>query len=215
MISRLQYISQGENPGAHVENIRRVLDGGGKWIQLRLKDYSDAIIESVGIQVKQYCQEYQATFILNDWVEVAKKIEADGVHLGQEDMAYSRVRDLLGVETILGVTANTYAQIKEISQGGDADYIGLGPFRFTPNKEKLAPILGLDGYWAILKRCELENISIPILAIGGIKLKDIRSLLESGIYGIAVSEMLSNKNNCEEIIGQVDQYIHSQFKINQ
>jgi thiamine-phosphate pyrophosphorylase len=109
-------------------------------------------------------------------VELVRELRADGVHLGKNDMPIAAARQLLGPGFIIGGTANTFADVKAISEAG-GDYVGCGPFRFTTTKEKLSPILGLDGYRHIVSRMLAEGICIPIVAIGGIEADDIQPIL--------------------------------------
>ncbi len=190
--SRLQYISQGTTAKEQAYHIQQALDHGADWIQLRWKAAADEERIKLAEQVKQQCQQYQAICIINDSIAVAKHIDADGVHLGLDDEGIEKARSILGQEKIIGGTANTITDvIKRIDEG--CSYIGLGPYRTTRTKEKLSPILGLEGYREIIQY--LKNRAIhcpPIYAIGGIGLTDIPSLLAEGIYGVAVSKVITD-----------------------
>ena len=191
MLSKLQYISQGSTAEEQFHNIQKALNGGCKWIQLRWKNVSKEEFITLSLQVKEFCQKHQATFIINDYVEWAKEVDADGIHLGLDDTRIEEARKLLGENKIIGGTANTYNHIvQRISE--DCDYIGLGPFRFTTTKDKLSPILGLEGYKEIIEKLNSEGKTAKIYAIGGIELKDIEPILNTGIYGIAVSGLITN-----------------------
>jgi thiamine-phosphate pyrophosphorylase len=120
---KLQYISQGENNIEQLAGIKNVLEGGCKWIQLRMKRQ---LTKEFALEVKEYCKEYNATFIINDYVELAKKVNADGVHIGKSDMDIIKARKILG-NKIIGGTANTFDDIIKLID--TADYIGLGPYR--------------------------------------------------------------------------------------
>lgn len=193
-ISKLQYISDGIN-----DDIKEVLDAGCKWIQLRIKEGELQFIEKIAIKVQTWCKNYDAVFIINDYVELAKDINADGVHLGKTDMNVTEARNILS-DKIIGGTANTLEDILELKKA--VDYIGLGPFKFTKTKEKISPILGLYGYRNILDNL---NINVPIIAIGGIDSKDVVQLIATGISGIAVSSSIYNSNNREE---KVKEFLH-------
>ena len=106
-------------------------------------------------------------------------------------------RALLGPQKIIGATANTFGDIERAAAQG-ADYIGLGPFRFTRTKEKLSPILGIEGYREILARCAERGIRLPVVAIGGITAADVDALMATGIAGIALSGALLNAENPAE-----------------
>ena len=191
MISRLHYVSQGGTALEQEQNIRKVLDNGGNWIQLRWKKAAQKELLQLSEKIKTICESYRATFIINDEVQVAKIIDADGVHLGLDDESISNARAVLGSHKIIGGTSNTLENVRQrITEG--CDYIGLGPYRFTATKEKLSPILGLKGYQAILQSLQQKNIEYPpIIAIGGIEFNDIESIKKSGIYGVALSGLLT------------------------
>jgi thiamine-phosphate pyrophosphorylase len=203
MLSKLQYISQGESSSEHYDNIQKVLDAGVKWIQLRLKEANPVEILSLAEKVKNRCQSYQATFIVNDHVEIAKIVDADGVHVGLEDMPVKEVRKMLGENKIIGGTANTLQDVLE-RVNEKCSYIGLGPFRFTATKKKLSPVLGLEGYRQILETLHKSNIQFPVFAIGGITPDDIPALKQTGIYGVAMSSALTHCNNLKEIVASID-----------
>ncbi|MDP1747125.1 MAG: thiamine phosphate synthase, partial [Bacteroidota bacterium] len=149
MYSKLQYISQGLTAKDQLDNIQSTLDAGCEWVQLRFKHAGEKEFSSVAEQVKNICQKYNATFIINDNVELAKNIDADGVHLGLQDMSVLQARTILGDNKIIGGTANTITDVLARIQES-VDYIGLGPFRFTSTKTNLSPVLGLDGYKNIM-----------------------------------------------------------------
>ena len=191
MYSKVQYISQGSTANEQLNNIKMVLDADYKWIQLRFKNQSDEVLMPLAEKVKKLCDVYDATFIVNDHIEIAKSIDASGVHLGLTDSSVMNARTVLGNEKIIGGTANTLADVlQRIDEG--CNYIGLGPFRFTKTKEKLSPVLGLEGYESILKSLNEVGKSIPLYAIGGIELHDVQTLMQTGLYGIAVSGLLTN-----------------------
>lgn len=200
MFNKLQYISQGNTVEEQTRNIHQALDGGCKWVQLRYKNHFSDDAFTLAEAAKILCEEYLADFIINDNVYLAQQIAADGVHLGLTDMSIKEARSILGVSKIIGATANTITDIENHIQSG-CDYIGLGPFRFTTTKKNLSPILGLEGYQTILN--EMKGLTIPVYAIGGIELDDIPSLMETGIYGIAVSGLITQSKNKTETIKQL------------
>ena len=185
-ISRVQYIT------TSAKNTEEACKGGIDWVQLRLKNVRFDEYKAIALEVQAVCKQYNAKLIINDNVQVAIAIYADGVHLGNEDMSHSEARKLLGDDFIIGGSTNTLEDIVRLSQG-PADYLGLGPFRFTSTKQKLNPILGLVGYQRIFN--QLKSISFfvpPLIAIGGIEQSDIPNLLATGFYGVAASASISN-----------------------
>ena len=182
----LQFISHYTDKYSYLDSIRLALQGGCRWIQLRMKDATDDEVRPVAIEAQKLCKQYGATFIIDDRVALVKELQADGVHLGKNDMPISEARRQLGPDYIIGGTANTIWDVKGHYAAG-ADYIGCGPFRFTTTKQKLAPVLGLDGYRTIISEMEEAHIHIPIVAIGGITEEDIPDILQTGVSGIALS----------------------------
>lgn len=196
MFEKIQYISQGETPEEQLANIVKALDAGCKWIQLRYKNKSILEVLSLAKMVKKICKAYDAKLIINDHVQVACQIDADGVHLGLDDISVKEARTLLKENKIIGGTANTLEDVLQ-RVNEKCDYIGLGPYRFTATKEKLSPILGIEGYQNILKELKNRNIDIPIYAIGGLQEEDFEKLEEAGVFGVAVSSLITNHENPE------------------
>lgn len=191
MYSKLQYISQGKTADEQFENIQNALDGGCQWVQLRFKNAGLAELNVLANKVKKVCTAYKATFIMNDHPDIAKASDADGVHLGLADMHVTDARQILGPNKIIGGTANTVNDVlKRINE--NCNYIGLGPFRFTSTKEKLSPILGIEGLARVIKETGNGGLPVPVYAIGGITLDDIPEIMHTGVYGIAVSGAFTN-----------------------
>ncbi len=190
-MKQIQFITHRNDRYGYVDGARMALEGGCKWIQLRMKGASDEEVAEAAAQIQASCREHEAVFLLDDRVELAKKLKADGVHLGKNDMPVSEARQVLGEEFIIGGTANTFEDIQRLASQG-ADYIGCGPFRFTTTKEKLAPVLGLEGYRRIVEQMEAKGVSLPIVAIGGITFDDIPAIMQTGVDGIAISGAILN-----------------------
>ena len=137
-------------------------------------------------------------FLVNDNVDIALELDADGVHLGKEDMNPLKARQILGYSKIIGGTCNTFEDVVTRFRQ-QVDYIGLGPFTYTSTKKRLSPVLGLEGYRKIMEACRKEGIYLPVHAIGGIREDDIQPILNTGITGIALSSLLKNS---EDITGK-------------
>lgn len=187
----IQFISHYNERYDYLDSIRLALEGGCRWVQLRMKDTPVADIRPIALEAQRMCKAAGACFIIDDQVELVKELHADGVHLGKNDMPIDEARRFLGPEYIIGGTANTFEDIVQHVRNG-ADYIGCGPFRFTTTKKGLSPVLGLDGYRDIVRRMRESDISIPVVAIGGITAADIPAILEAGINGIALSGTVLN-----------------------
>jgi len=208
MYKKLQYISQGETIEEQLRNIHQAIDAGCVWVQMRFKNQTQKSTFALAEAVKLLCDEYHIKFIVNDDLYLAKKIEADGVHLGLTDTKIDEARAILGAKKIIGGTANTFEDIQNHVKNG-CDYIGLGPFRFTATKEKLSPILGLSGYFDILQRLKKDKIEVPVYAIGGITLRDVNPLMETGIHGIAVSGIITESDEKEKLIQQLNEKLYA------
>ena len=190
----IQFITHETGSIGYVEGARMALEGGCKWIQLRMKDASDDEVRKAAAEKQPMCKEHEAVFLLDDRVELVKELHADGVHLGKNDMPIDEARRILGEEYIIGGTANTFEDIQRIAAQG-ADYIGCGPFRFTTTKKNLAPVLGIEGYRDIIAKMRNAGINIPMVAIGGITPDDIDEILATGVQGIAVSGTVLNADD--------------------
>lgn len=182
----IQFISHFTDKIGYLDSIRLALAGGCRWVQLRVKNSTIDEIRPMALEAQKMCKEAGATFIIDDYVELVKEIHADGVHLGKNDMPVAEARKLLGPDFIIGGTANTFEDVKMHYEAG-ANYIGCGPFRFTTTKEKLSPVLGLDGYRNIVAQMREEGINLPVVAIGGITADDIPAIMQTGVTGIALS----------------------------
>lgn len=212
----LQFITHFTEKYSYADSAMIALEGGCRWIQLRMKDADEAEIERVARLILPECRRRGAVFVIDDHVELALRVGADGVHLGKNDMPVSEARrlarefvgkqvtsrqaderqdqspcllvsDRLSAENfIIGGTANTFEDIERLAAQG-ADYIGCGPFRFTTTKKNLAPMLGIDGYKNILSQMRKHGITLPLVAIGGITCGDIPQLMAAGVTGIALS----------------------------
>ena len=195
----VQFITHYTDQYTYLDSVRIALEGGCRWIQLRMKDTPTEDILPIAKETLTLCRQYEATFIIDDHVELAKQIKADGVHLGKLDMPITEARSILGKNFIIGGTANTLEDIRMHYEAG-ADYIGCGPFRFTTTKKNLSPVLGLEGYRHITLQMKEAGIHLPIVAIGGITKEDIPLLMETGITGIALSgSILRAENPIEEM----------------
>lgn len=207
-IENIQFITDAKDAESLLEQVQEIADSKINWLQFRMKNESFERKLFLGKKIKEICQKTNTKLIINDDVILAKELNADGVHLGLSDMNPIEARKILGKDIIIGATCNTIDHIKErVLQG--VDYIGLGPFRFTNTKKNLSPILGLEGYEAIIDKMNLSNIHIPIIAIGGIRTKDIKSLKETGIHGIAISSLLTKEIDKNAKINQIQKIINN------
>ena len=203
--TNLQFITHYTEKYSYIDSARIALEGGCRWIQLRMKDADASTLEETALIVQKMCKDYGATFIIDDHVLLTKKIKADGVHLGKNDMPIAEARRLLGDSFIIGGTVNSLDDVRATLQSATPDYFGCGPFRFTSTKKNLAPILSHEGYRNIIREMKEGGIRIPLVAIGGIRKEDIPELMADGVHGIALSSsILRAENPVEEMKGIIE-----------
>ena len=200
---RLQFITHYNNVYSYIDSARIALEGGCRWIQLRMKDTEEALLEETAVIVQKMCKNFGATFIIDDHVHLTRKLKADGVHLGKNDMPVAEARKILGDSYIIGSTVNSFQDILSVIETSTPDYFGCGPFRFTSTKKKLSPILGLEGYREIISQMKENGIDIPLVAIGGISKEDIPELLQSGIKGMALSGSILKAENPQDEMKEI------------
>lgn len=205
-LEKVQFITHSNSQIDYFQSAVLALKGGLGFIQLRMKDSNREELISTGKRIKEECDKYNSLFILDDHVELVNEIGANGVHLGKEDIPIKKARKILGKDKIIGGTANNFEDIVKHYNDG-ADYIGLGPLRYTNTKKKLSPILGLEGYREIIEKCKTQGIDIPIYAIGGIRIEDIEELKRIGVFGIAISSLILKSEDSETTINEINKII--------
>lgn len=188
-IPQIQYITRYDTQLSHFEQAELMFRKGVEWVQIRMKNSPDEDCLRTCYDAVNLANQLGTKLIVNDSVEIAKEIKAHGVHLGLKDEPIDIARSVLGEQMIIGGTANTIDDIKKQVQRG-ADYIGLGPFRFTTTKKNLSPVIGLSGYKELMERIKQSGIQIPLIAVGGIEMSDIQEILDIGLSGVAISGSL-------------------------
>lgn len=200
---RLMFITHRTSSYTEYDEVKMVLEGGCKWVQLRMKEMMNTdTAKAIGRlcnneKDKNNYYKPEVIYCIDDHLDIALSCGATAVHLGKEDLPVSKAwyvvsRELYPDEVFwIGATANTFEDIKHAVEEG-ASYIGLGPYRYTETKKKLSPVLGVEGYRDIIKQCREAGFNIPVYAIGGITLEDVNPLMETGITGIAVSGAIIN-----------------------
>jgi len=209
-IANLHYISAGETAQQQLNAIEEAIQAGCQCVQLRFKQPEEPILLQTAQKAAKLCKENEVTLIINDHPHIALEVQAQGVHLGKEDMPPRQARTLLGTRAIIGGTANRWEDITRLAEQ-QVNYIGLGPFRFTKTKKKLSPILGLEGYQSLLQKMQKANINIPIIAIGGIKVADIASILQTGVHGIAVASLINQAKDKTAVIQAIKKALASKI----
>ena len=173
------------------EQVEDALKGGATFIQLREKELDKESFLKEAIEIKKLCKKYNVPFVINDEVDIALQVDADGVHVGQSDMEAGNVRELLGPDKIIGVSAQTVEQAILAEKRG-ADYLGVGAVFKTGSKDD-ADDVSHDTLKAIC-----EAVSIPVIAIGGITVDNVAELEGTGICGIAVISAIFAKTDIKE-----------------
>lgn len=198
-ISDLHIITQEIKGFSHLAQIEALKQTDADWIQLRVKDTPQAAWFDIGRKAKDLLKDTRIQLIINDNVYLAKEIDADGVHLGKNDMEVDEARSILGEQKIIGGTANTFNDVVKLHEMG-VNYVGLGPFKPTTTKKNLAPQLSQFAYEVILKKLELQKIKIPIIAIGGIQINDVVPLMTVGLSGVAVSSSIVKSTSIQQSV---------------
>ncbi|MEK6656934.1 MAG: thiamine phosphate synthase, partial [Nitrospirota bacterium] len=189
-----QYIVKGLS---HIQIAEKALLGGVKFIQYREKQLSKRESYKIALQLKEITKKFDATLIINDDIDIAMAVDADGVHLGQEDFPVQIARKILGNDKIIGLSTHSFKDAEE-AQGSGADYIAIGPIFRSTTKDVREP-LGAD----IIK--EIRKISrLPVIAIGGINENNIEDIMKTGADGTAVISAIIAK---EDITGAVKEFI--------
>jgi thiamine-phosphate pyrophosphorylase len=190
----LMCLTQDGLPLSHVEQAERLCAAGARWIQLRMKNAAAGTWLATAREVVAICRAHGAVCIVNDSVDIALAADADGVHLGRLDLDWREARMRLGAQRILGGTVNDSGDAQRAVDCGCLDYAGVGPLRFTSTKQKLAPVLGLEGVRGLI--AQLGNV--PAWVIGGVEAADLPALRAAGAAGAAVSGALFRDGTVEE-----------------
>ncbi len=186
----------------YVSGAMAALNGGIRFIQLRMKDAEDEEVVAAARQLRPACDRHGALLTVDDRLHLLDTGLFDGVHVGKNDMPVAEAKRLIGNRFLLGATCNTAEDILKAAENG-ADYIGLGPFRFTTTKKNLSTILGIDGYRQCMDVVRNQGLHLPVYAIGGITPNDLQELKETGIHGVAVSSVILASLSPEKIINQI------------
>ena len=203
----LQFITHPSEHYSIAEEAQMAIEGGCRWIQLRIKDASDDEVRQVAMEIIPMCRETDTFLIIDDRVELVNELKVSGVHLGKNDMDPLEAREILGPHAIIGITANTAEDIIRY-KGKDVDYVGLGPFRHTTTKKNLSPVLGIEGYASVVSQVRQAGVELPIVAIGGITIDDIDAIMATGVNGIAVSGAIINAPDPVEYTNHIMQKLY-------
>lgn len=197
----IQVLTWDEAPRSHLEQVKGLIAAGARWIQLRQKKgtYDEKL--AVASACVALCKKAAVTLIINDDPRLCLECGADGVHLGLSDMPIVEARALLGSHCIIGGTANTPNQVASRMDDG-ADYVGVGPWRFTGTKKGLSPVLRKEGVRAVAQMVEDRKKAgmhtCPFVVIGGIVPTDVAQIQALGANGLAISSAIVGVPNMDE-----------------
>ena len=176
--------------------VEKALKGGATFVQLREKELDEEMFLEEAKKIKKLCAEYHVPFVINDNVDIALKVDADGVHVGQSDMEAGKVREKLGPDKIIGVSAHNVEEAL-LAQKRGADYLGVGAVHATGTKSEAKPLTWQD----IKDIC--DSVTIPITAIGGVKLDNMLELRGTGVDGVAIVSGIFAAPNIEQATAQL------------
>lgn len=216
--NRLMFITHRTEKYTELDEVKMVIEGGCDWVQLRMKN-------NLNLEVAKEISLYvlfnggDCVCCIDDNLEIAMSAGATAVHLGKKDLPIPEAWQLIfkrGLDDmfLVGATANSFEDIVFANNEG-ASYIGLGPYRFTETKQQLSPVLGIEGYREIMQQYKEAGLTIPVFAIGGIRLEDVGPLMETGIAGIAASGAIINAADPVEetrrFIAEINKYVKDKY----
>lgn len=184
----LQYITNNKSSIPVADQVKAVIKGGCRWIQVTVDHLSDDEIKEIVGQILPLCLEVQAFLLLESRVDLAKELNVGGVFLKEGDMPCSQARMSLGPAAVIGVAASSMSDVLKVS-ALDIDYYGLLPFYSSEGSDEKS--LGVEGIKEICSEMEKQEVNIPRVAIGGIRYEDVNALVNAGINGIAVSDAIA------------------------
>jgi len=183
-ISKFHYLTRDLPNRSHLEQVNIACEAGANWIQYRcLTKPDDELIDEIN-EIAVTCDDWGATLILTNHYHLLERVDAQGVHIEDFDANFKDIRTCIGDDKTLGASATNIVRLLNVQNTGVVDYCGYGPFAHTDTKPNNEPLLGFEGYRELQKHPEIE---IPVIAVGGIQLTDVEHILETGVYGIAVS----------------------------
>ena len=182
-ISKFHYLTQDLPNRSHIEQAEIACSAGANWLQYRCLTKTDAELITEISQIAAICDDWGATLILTNHYHLLDKVDAQGVHIEDFDADFKSIREAIGDDKTFGASATNLEALLKVQATGVVDYCGYGPFRHTDTKPNNKPLLGFEGY----RQLQKQPIEIPVIAVGGITLNDVETLIQTGIYGIAVS----------------------------
>jgi thiamine-phosphate pyrophosphorylase len=189
-IEKLQFITHDIDQLTHIEQVQIACEAGAKWIQYRcLTKDDEALLKDINV-IAEICDDWGATLIVTNHVHLNRKADIQGFHIEDMDADFIALREQLGEDITIGGSSNTAEGLIRLAAEG-VDYAGCGPFSITTTKPNNSPLLGLAGYANVVSLLQEKEITMPVLAVGGVKLEDVDSLMATGIFGIAASSAIN------------------------
>jgi thiamine-phosphate pyrophosphorylase len=186
-VAKFHYLTQDLSNRSHIEQVQIACEAGANWIQYRCMSKSDEDMLPEIHQIASICDDWGATLILANHYHLLDKVDAQGVHIEDLNADWATIRNVITDEKTLGASATNLESLLKIQNSGVVDYCGYGPFAHTETKLNDKPLLGYDGY----RQLERKPLNIPVIAVGGVQLKDVEPLIKTGVYGIAVSSAVN------------------------
>jgi thiamine-phosphate pyrophosphorylase len=203
-ISRFHYLTQDLPNRSHIEQAAIACSAGVNWLQYRcLTKTDEELIEEIS-HIADICDEWGATLILTNHYHLLDKVDAQGVHIEDFDADFAAIRAVIGDDKTLGASATNIDAFLRVQATGVVDYCGYGPFAHTDTKPNNKPLMGFEGYRELQK----HDPQLPAIAVGGIKLSDVDLLLETGVYGIAVSAAVNLSPEPGRVIKEIYRKIY-------
>ena len=182
-ISKFHYLTQDLPDCTHAEQAQIACSAGANWVQYRcMTKPDDELVDEIN-GIAEICDDWGATLIITNHYHLLDRVDAQGVHIEDLDTDLENIRRQMGEDKTLGASSTNIERLLYVQKLGVVDYSGYGPFRHTDTKPNNKPLLGFEGY----RQLQQYPIEIPVIAVGGVQLADVEHLLETGVYGIAVS----------------------------
>ena len=205
-ISKFHYLTQDLPNRSHIQQTQLACEAGANWIQYRCLSKSDEEMLDELHQIASICDDWGTTLIVTNHYHLVHLADIQGVHIEDMDADLTQIRSQIGDDKTLGASATNFLQIVNHIKNG-ADYIGCGPYGHTDTKPNNSPHWGIIGYQEIIKKLEEDHLYIPIIAAGGIKLEDIDELINTGIYGLAVSAAINKTDDPKNAYAEMHRLI--------
>ena len=196
-IEKLHFITHDLPQLSHVAQTQLACEAGAKWIQYRCLTKTDEELLDEINQVAEICDDWGATLIVTDHVHLKGKADIQGFHIEDMEADFIALRKQLGEEVTIGGSSNTLAGLIRLWKE-NVDYAGFGPFSLTTTKPNNLPILGIERYATALSALQQTGIDLPVLAVGGVTLNDVDALMETGVFGIAVSAAINQADDLRD-----------------